>query len=265
MTTLKRSSKSFLFAALLITASQNQPMAGPMEPVPLDRGQAPGRIDLFTLDPDSIVIERLNIPASIPQGSTLTIQRPGLTDSPLAVIDRVINLGLKIWDVIDKNRPIADVANQYATALPEGIASPLQLENWNQPHGEVFELTAKNSYGSRVVVVRYQVLRTDGGAYRGQGRYLANVSVQPLLVETLWGYRVNVKVEILDVTNEGTSEDPLAAMTLVLKWRIETPVKNAQGAMVYHVRGDGLMSEIGSPSENLMAQRGIGAVKNQIP
>ncbi|MBI2069750.1 MAG: hypothetical protein HYT79_04035 [Elusimicrobia bacterium] len=245
----------FVFAALALAAPLRQ-TAAQLRFTPDEMKQARRNPRFFTIDPASVTVEKMNPPLPTPAPNPNTpapAPLPGSPDDPIVFIDRIINLGLKIWGIIERNRPVVDVTNQYATAVPEGITNPFQLGNWNQPHGEIYEMTAKNVYGMRVVKVRYQVLRTDGGSYRGQGKYLANVSVQPLLVEVLWGYRFNLNAEVLTVTNAGTAENPLAAMTLVLKWRIATPIKDGQGAMVYYVRGDGLMREIGMPYENLVA------------
>lgn len=172
----------------------------------------------------------------------------GELDEAGIMLDQIINIGRKIWKIIEENKPVVDIKTQYAAAVPEGIKHWSQLSGWDTPAGTIYGFTAKNGYGMNVVDVRYQVLRTTGGAFKGKGRYLTGVTVEPLLVSVAWGYKVTITAEAPSVTNaDKTGENPTAGMMLNLKWRIQTPVKDVQGTGVYYVRGDGLFVEVGGP------------------
>lgn len=169
-------------------------------------------------------------------------------DDTLVIVDRIINIGRKIWTIIDENKPIVDIRTQYAAAVPDGITHWSQLTGWDIPAATTYGFTAKNAYGGTVVNVRYAVLRTTGGAYKGKGRYLTGVTIEPLRVDVAWGYKVTITAEAPSVTNaDKTGENPLAGMMLNIKWRIQTPIKDAQGTGVYYVRGDGMFVEVGGP------------------
>lgn len=169
-------------------------------------------------------------------------------EDPTVVLDRIINIGRKIWTIIDENKPVVDIRTQYATAVPEGITHWAQLTGWDPPAGNVYGFVAKNAYGSKMVEVRYQVLRTVGGAYKGKGQFLTGVTIEPLTVTVGWGYRFTMTCEVPSVTNaDKTGENPTAGMMVTVKWRIQTPLKDAQGTGVYYVRGDGLFLEVGGP------------------
>lgn len=170
-------------------------------------------------------------------------------DDSALVLDQIINIATKVWRIIEENKPVVDVKTQYAVAVPSGTTTWGQLAGWRPPKGEVYELLAKNGYGSQVVRVRYQVLRTFGGSVRGKGRYLTGVTVEPLLVEVAWKYKLTLRAEVPEssVVNAGSHEDPVAAMLVKLYWHIETPIKDSQGQGVYYVTGDGRFQEIGRP------------------
>ena len=173
---------------------------------------------------------------------------PGMGDA-IPILDSIVNLGEKIWKIIKDNAPVVNVKVQYASALPEGIKSWTQMGGWQRPKGTIYELTAKNAYGMQVIKLRYQVLRTTGGSYKGTGKYLTAVTVEPLLVEAAWGYRLNLDANVpdLSIVNVGTSEAPIAAMSPQLGWTIATAIKESQGKSIYYLEGNGTFQEVGGP------------------
>ncbi|MCX5794149.1 MAG: hypothetical protein NTY77_01465 [Elusimicrobia bacterium] len=168
---------------------------------------------------------------------------------PLVLIDQIINLGQKIWAIVEANKPVVNIQTQYGTATPKGVDHWTQLAGWKAPEGTVYGFSAKNAYGATVINVRYQVLRTCGGNYNGKGKYLTAVTIDPLTVDVLWGYKFNLSVEIPDssIANAGTTENPVAAMQPLVKWTIATVIKESNGRSSYYVRGDGLFQETGGP------------------
>jgi hypothetical protein len=182
-------------------------------------------------------------------------------DDPLRTIDRIINIGKKIWDIIEKNKPVVDLKNDYASAVPEGIKHWTQLERWNPPKTTLYRLAAKNAYGVETVGVTFAVIRTWGGSYKGKGKFLHGVTVEPLKVDVLWGYTLNMNATIPSTVNVGTSEDPIAAMTVKLGWVIKTVIKESQGSGVYFVRGDGRFSDIGARSSLAKTTAGKSVTK----
>lgn len=207
-----------------------------------------------SIDEESVSIVRSSTVFTTPQASPLPVDR---SDNGLLILDSIINIGTKLWNIVENNRPVVDVNTQYATALPRGSRSWDQFDSWQPPEGAIYRLTAKNTYGVRVIDVRYQVLRTYGGRHKGKGRYLTAVTVVPLLVDVAWGYKFSMTSEVPDsgVVNVGTSADPVAGMLVTLRWRIETAVKDSQGKGVYFLQGDGLFKEVGGPFRGQSLER----------
>lgn len=233
-------------------------LVGPQAvPVQAQRVQAPDftqeEVDAARQDPDYYTIDE----------KTVSLKRLGPTVNPTEiappptppgqdegmVLDRIINIAKKIWTIIESNKPVVDVKNTYATAVPEGTTNWSQLDSWKPPRGSIYGLTAKNAYGVTVIDIRYQVLRTYGGQYKGKGRYLTAVTVEPLRVDVMWGYKLTMTAETPDssLVNIGTKEDPIAGMLATLRWRISTTIKDSQGKGVYFLQGDGGYQEVGGP------------------
>ncbi|MBI5208929.1 MAG: hypothetical protein HY927_03040 [Elusimicrobia bacterium] len=214
----------------------------------------------FTIDESTIKIETV--------GPTVGMQRkeepptPPPEDSKID-IDQIINIAEKLWAIIEKNKPVVNIKVQYANAVPKGIDHWSQLESWKLPKGTIYQLTAKNSYGMTMINVRFQVLRTYGGKYKGKGQYLTAVTVEPLLVEAGWGYQLNLTAEVPDssVVNVGTSEDPVAGMMATLTWKISTVVKDSTGKGLYFLQGDGLFQEVGGPFDRGLKDKVSKAVE----
>ena len=214
----------------------------------------------YTLDENSIAIERLGPvvePAALPEGGD-----PG--GDPTVMLDVIVNIGKKVWAIIDANKPVVDIKTQYATGLPQGVTSAAQLAGWKPPRGVIYGLTAKNSYGMQVLNVKWEVLRTYGGRYKGHGQFLSGVTIQPLQVDVLWGYKFSLDATVGDtsITNAGTDEEPIAGMQPVIQWRVQTAIKDSTGRAGYYLQGDGQMMELGSAFSRALALSVQDALKN---
>ncbi|MFA6029413.1 MAG: hypothetical protein WC969_06150 [Elusimicrobiota bacterium] len=206
----------------------------------------------YTIDPNSIVLKDEG-PSIHPHG--------GMPDGPGDLppvgggvppiggdidIGQIINIGQQIWQIIENNKPVVDVQTTYAAAVPDGITHWAQLGGWRPPEGRVYQLTAKNMYGANTIDVRFEVTRCYGGNYKGKGKYLTNVTIEPLQVNVLWAYKFSMKAEVppTSIINVAQPEDPIAGMTVKLSWKIETAVKYTEGTSRYFVQGDGLFKEL---------------------
>ena len=215
----------------------------------------------FTIDESSIRIVKLGPAVSPKQIGVPQKPKPGGKtppkgeepgaggEDPFVFIDKIINLGKKIWEIVEANKPVVNIQTTYATATPKGVDHWTQLAGWKAPEGTVYGFSAKNAYGATVINVRYQVLRTCGGNYNGKGKYLTAVTIEPLTVDVMWGYKFNLNVEIPDssIANAGTAENPIAAMQPLVKWTIASVLKESNGRSLYYLRGDGLFQEVGGP------------------
>ena len=201
-------------------------------------------VSSYTINPKSVRIEISEAGQPVSCFPYSSLSKAGVT----LALDQVVNITLKIWDIIVANKPVVNVADQYATAVPQGVATWTMLSGWQAPKAYTYHFYCSNLYGARVVDVKYMISYTYGGGYNGKGKYLTGVNVQPLNVEVLWGYNYAMSAEVPDTTvvNAGTVEEPLAALQMTLKYTISTPVKYSQGRHVSYIRGDGYYQQLGA-------------------
>ena len=215
----------------------------------------------YTIDPKSIRFVKLGPSAEVKGGPV----DPAPAD-PLPSIDpdQIINIAKQIWQIILDNQPVVDVKVSYAAAVPKGVDHWTQLSGWQPPQGTIYQFAADNMYGAKTVDIKFQVLRTAGGHFNGKGKYLTNVSVEPLFISVNWGYKVSLEASVApeSIANVGSTDDPVAAMVAGLHWSIHTPVKEIDGRSLYYLQGDGLFKELGGPFQNESLQNAKIAVES---
>lgn len=155
------------------------------------------------------------------------------------IVDKVINIGQKIWSVVEKGRPVSSYTSSKATALPQNAARWEQLSNWQAPKSKVISVVYKNLYGIEVVRFTYRIVLLYGGTVDGVGRYIGYAAVEPLEMTTAYMYTFNAKASVEAVYNMGSTKDPLAGMILNINWTIETVLKKSTVTHTYNLDGLG--------------------------
>lgn len=219
-------------------------------------------------DPRAYTVDDLSVKVTEegPVAAPATIADPSEPgQDPLVVIDHIMNIGARVWQFMLDNQAVVTSTTQYATALPEGLKHWSSMEGWLPPKGTMYRLTAKNGYGMTVVDVKYMVMRTTGGSYEGKGKYLTAVSAQTMPMSGVWGYRVSLDAAAPDsgIVNAGTKADPIAAMSFVVGWKIETAIKKSQGSAVYYLRGDGVYQQVGGPFTLKKAEASVAKAREE--
>lgn len=171
---------------------------------------------------------------------------PGTQDGLGRVTD-IINVGARIWDIIKANKPVVDIKTTYASAVPAGVSHWGELSQWKAPQGHRFGLIMENKLGAKVVDVDAVVWRTTHGSYKGKGRYLTNVTVEPVRTRVLWGYTLDMTSAVSEAVNVGSAEDPIAALTVKLSYGVKNILQDHQGKFVFYTTGEGLFEERASP------------------
>ncbi|NBT57898.1 hypothetical protein EBT16_03840 [bacterium] len=164
----------------------------------------------------------------------------GLTeelDLAAVVLDKIVNLGKKVWTVIENGRPVVNVDTQYANALPAGVRAQ-DLENFSALQFRSFRRYGVNLYGATVYDVTYTLVHRFGGQFEGRGAYVESATVLPQNVQVLWGYNVNFAVENVSTVNLGTKENPIASVALETSLTVKTVLQEIRIKNIYEFRGD---------------------------
>ena len=160
------------------------------------------------------------------------------------IVDKIINIGTKIWNVLEKGKPVASFRNAKATAVPQNITAWQQLEGWKNPQSKYYEILYKNVYGVEVAKLVYKIIYLTGGSHKGTGKYIGYVSVEPQEFKTAYLYTFNVQAAVESVYNKGTSQNPLAGMIINVNWTVSTILKTETQSYSYHIDGLGNFSAL---------------------
>lgn len=184
------------------------------------------------------VVEEVATPSDFLDAMEEAELKTSPTDNAAVTIANVINIGEKVWTIIEKNKPVVDIRYTYANALPEGVKSSRELERFSDLQARSFRTYGKNWFNATVYDVTYTVIHRYNGSYQGRGRYLENVTILPSNVSALWGYKVNMDVGNVSTVNVGTAADPVASILMEMNFGVSTVIKSHHRRSVYQFRGD---------------------------
>lgn len=140
------------------------------------------------------------------------------------IVDKVINIGTKIWNVVAKGEAVYNFNRQTATALPQGAQRWDQLQNWQQPTSRVYSIRGQNIFGYEIMRFDYRILLLYGGNVGGVGRYIGYASVQAATVNIPYLTVFDVDAKVERVYNMGSKANPLAAMILTVNLSAQSKV-----------------------------------------
>jgi hypothetical protein len=157
--------------------------------------------------------------------------------------DQLIALGKKVWTIVEAGKPV--VNSDFApsvSVLPQSKnpnAAFYDMENWSSPRTKSYKVTYTNGFGMNVVVFEYGVVYQYGGQLDGKGKYLTAVDLVPMNVEVAWGYSFDAKSTLVNISNVGSKDSPVAAARLKLSYTVSTVLKSSQTSVGFYVQGDG--------------------------
>lgn len=190
-------------------------------------------------------------PTDIPSGVGSGTCKPSLNninqglDEADIILDKVINMGKKIWDIVVKGQAVLDIKVDVATALPQGVNCWNTLSQWSRPQGKAYRVTYKNKLGMEAVRFQYQVQWLPGGSFKGQGKYVGYAAIIPTDVYGLWGFKLNARSTVPAVFNTGSDRAPVGALQMTMNWRVEGPFQKYEQAISYYVDGTGKFEIVG--------------------
>lgn len=148
-------------------------------------------------------------------------------------------IGKKVYEIIKENEAVLNVSTDHWSVLPEGTANAMDLFQWQKPEYSGWIVNYKNLFGMTAARVSFLTSYSYGGKMNGNGSYLANVTVIPRDVHSLWGYSLDMDAEAFEAINEGTQADPVAGLTYHVRIRVGTILKKSVLDFQYHVNGLG--------------------------
>lgn len=160
-------------------------------------------------------------------------------DETNLIVDQIINIGKKIWAVVETGRPVVNIKTDVATALPAGSRCWNDLQAWSRPETRVFAVKVVNGYGIDVIKFNYRVSYLTGGTVNGIGKYIGYAAIEPAELSVAWGYTFSASAHAPTVFNMGTKADPLAGMQIQVKYSVDTVMKHTEITQAYFITGAG--------------------------
>jgi hypothetical protein len=159
-------------------------------------------------------------------------------------LDYIVNIGKKVWEIVNAGTPVVNVKRNVAHALPSGVFCWLDLESWKIPKTRMVHLVYENIYGMKVVEFVYRLSFIYGGQMNGKGYYITEATVHPAKLFVAWGFKFNATVDIPAVYNMGTKENPVAGMQVNINWAIDTPINHNESTDSFSLSGAGEIIEL---------------------
>ena len=183
------------------------------------------------------------LPTTTPPGGGVPFPQipiPGMgqpgPSGPLQIID----LAIKFWNIVKDGAPVVNLRNKSASALPMISNGHWEtLAGWKGERSVTYEVAVTNVYGIETVNLEYTVSMIYGGNVKGIGKYISSARVIPKKVDVLWGYNLDVNVDIPNIYNVATPENPLAAITIDVNYKVSTILRSTAYTKSFEVRGDG--------------------------
>jgi hypothetical protein len=160
------------------------------------------------------------------------------------IVDKVINIGKKIWAVVEAGRPVVDFKTDVATALPAGARCWNDLQQWQAPRSKTYSVSMKNLYNSEVVRFVYRVNYLVGGTADGIGKYIGYATAIPKDLYVAWGYKFDAKATVPVVYNMGTRSEPMAGMQITMQYKVSTVMNVLEQSQVYTIDGLGNFAQL---------------------
>lgn len=166
----------------------------------------------------------------------------------IKITDSLIALGKKIWPLIEAGRPVINTNfADYITVIPNvGGDTDIfgDLYGWSAPVSKKYKVNYKNLYGVSVASFTFSVNAQYGGEYDGKGAYLSGVTIVPNNISVAWGYDFDAESTMINITNRGSKNDPIAAVNLEVSYVVKTVLKETRVKTQFHVAGNGEIIQI---------------------
>jgi hypothetical protein len=154
-------------------------------------------------------------------------------------LDAIVNIGKTLWNMIEAGRPKINLDMDVASAVPQGITSWAELDSWKDPVAKLYKTQLYSSHQRYLGDVYYRLVYTYGGHYQGVGNYLTNVTVLPAQLKISYNRNFYAYTKVTELVNHGTTKDPIAGMSLLLAWGLNSLGSQTMQSVSLHVRGDG--------------------------
>lgn len=160
----------------------------------------------------------------------------------LLTIEKIIAIGEKVSELIEKNKPVVNVHLVPYYILPRSMEMRDMLYSmyeWSYPVMKIYRVEYKNLYNMPVAALRFGITYQYNGTNDGKGRYIGALKIVPLSVSCAWGFEIDAASELVSISNIGTKEAPVAEATLLFTHKVKSVLREIQSESFFSVDGLG--------------------------
>lgn len=166
----------------------------------------------------------------------------------IAIADRLIAFGTKVWSIIKKGEPVSNVNfAQPISIIPESFEmsdSFHKMNGWSAPKSRRYKIDYKNRLGMKVISFEYALRFQFNGEYEGKGNYITGLTVSASNVSVAWGFKINANSELVSISNRGTADSPIAAATMRVQYNVDSVFRKNSTVEEFHVTGEGKITKL---------------------
>lgn len=161
----------------------------------------------------------------------------------IGLFDTLMAFGDKVWKIVKGGIPVFTNEVSKPISIIPNSENPLstfqEMQGWKAPLSKRFKVEYTNMLGMTVISFEYAVVFQAGGNVGGKGNYLTGLTLYPSSVDVSWGYKFDVVTELSSVSNSGTTENPVAAGVLSVRYKASSYVQETFATEKVYVTGLG--------------------------
>ena len=137
----------------------------------------------------------------------------------------VANIASVAWHVIESNKPSVSVASNTCNAVPAGISDPLSsLSGALGSNRVTWRLQLENAFTVDVVDIEFDLRWEYGARFHDGGAFISNCYLYVPTCSVLWGFEVNIQINVHSPSNAGTETAPIARLPLTVSGSVNSLV-----------------------------------------
>lgn len=151
---------------------------------------------------------------------------------------KFIALSLLLSSVCSANS--IDLASPISVT-PKGVDA-FEVTGFSFPSSRIFSKSVR--VGNEAVQVRYKIIFSHGGSYKGQGQYLMGAQAVLLSAESSNNAKVKLSFRQVDVTNLGSNSSPIAGLIMEIVTKVKIKTETKESRELFKLTGDGNISKL---------------------
>ena len=161
----------------------------------------------------------------------------------IMMADDLVAIGQKVSDLVKQGKPVISNKSMSSVSVLPIALSKVNVDgtmaNWSNPKKKNYTAEYQNGFGITVAKILYSVSFQHSGTYKGKGKYLNGIRVSARNIDVMFGYTLEAKSKIIDISNTGTTTNVVASAQIEMEYTVKNISRAVMNADLFFVKGDG--------------------------